>query len=67
MVISSGECLNVDLLGHRACIVFRLWIETVKAPSKKFGSLQTHLSRVQEFMFASPPTLGSITLNTFTF
>ena len=67
MIISPGESLTVDLLGHRACIFFKLLIEISKVPSKKVGSLDMPLSKVQEFMSTSPPTLGGISLNTFTF
>ena len=45
MIISPGESLNVDLLGHRACIFFKLLIEISKVPSKKVGSLDTLLSK----------------------
>ena len=64
MIISPGESLTVDLLGHRACIFFKLLIEISKVPSKKVGSLDMLLRKVQ-FMSASPPTLGGISLNLY--
>ena len=45
MIISPGESLNVDLLGHRACIFFKLLIEISKVLSKNLDHLTRYYSR----------------------
>lgn len=48
MIISSGEFLQDDLPGLRACMLLKLLTEIAKMPPKKVGPLYTLLNRKEK-------------------